>query len=296
MLSLIRCSCRHHHPDAVPWASRRPSVLFQLLGHVADRRFREGVYLQVWLCVHSLDQTPKEEFKKISFFSRTPTIRLMTWALESSPPATVTQRDTWSGRPQRISRPHTASKVRRQDCVSTSHAGWLLFSLLLLSSLWYSRCWHLDWERAGRVSEDSWAPAGQSGPRRYRDQWSGKREKIGAECLDAFRYPVGFSFQFVFFSNLPFFPIYLFFQSTFKERTISWNKKYETCHRSRIEKWNLIHETFKTKWFAHRITLQPCRASWGDKAPIPVVLQRMHCLHTKTCKYGASGNNTFKQL
>lgn len=188
----------------------------------------------------------------------------MTWALESSPPATVTLRDTWSGRPQRISRPRTASKVRQQDCVSTSHAGWLLFSPLLLSSLWYSRCWHLDWERAGRVSEDSWASAGQSGPRRYRDQWSGKREKIGAECSDAFRYPVGFSFQFVCF-----FPIYFDLNGSFKERTLSWNKKYETCHRSRIEKWNLIHETIESKWFAHRITLQSDPSSFAKYALFP---------------------------
>lgn len=188
----------------------------------------------------------------------------MTWAPESSPPATVTQRDTWSGRPQRISRPRTASKVRQQDCVSTSHTGWLLFSPLLLSSLWYSRCWHLDWERAGRVSEDSWASAGQSGPRRYRDQWSGKREKIGAECSDAFRYPVGFSFQFVCF-----FPIYFDLNGSFKERTLSWNKKYETCHRSRIEKWNLIHETFELKWFAHRITLQSDPSSFAKYALFP---------------------------
>lgn len=143
---------------------------------------------------------------------------------------------------------------------------WLtvLFSPLLLSSLWYSRCWHLDWERAGRVSEDSWASAGQSGPRRYRDQWSGKREKIGAECSDAFRYPVGFSFQFVCF-----FPIYFDLNGSFKERTLSWNKKYETCHRSRIEKWNLIHETFESKWFAHRITLQSDPSSFAKYALFP---------------------------
>lgn len=58
----------------------------------------------------------------------------MIWALESSPPATATQTDTWSGWPQRISRPRAASRVRRQDCITKSYTGWLPFFIVVYCS------------------------------------------------------------------------------------------------------------------------------------------------------------------
>lgn len=189
----------------------------------------------------------------------------MTWALESSPPATVTLRDTWSGRPQRISRPRTASKVRQQDCVSTSHAGWRF-------------CFHLYYcHPSDTPGVDIWIENVQGECLRIRerrqvkvghvaigisDQVRERRLVLNVRMLSGIQWVSVFSL-FVFFS------IYFDLNGSFKERTLSWNKKYETCHRSRIEKWNLIHETFESKWFAHRITLQSDPSSFAKYALFP---------------------------
>lgn len=95
--SLTRCGNRHHNPDPIPRTSRRPSVLLQLLGNIADGRLREGECLQV--CVSCTCGITPWKTKLFCPFWRTLTIRLMIWALESSPPATVRQTDAWSGWP-----------------------------------------------------------------------------------------------------------------------------------------------------------------------------------------------------
>lgn len=50
------------------------------------------------------------------------------------------------------------------------------WALTVLSCCVASRCWHLDWERAGGVSEDPWTAGDQSGSRCDRNQRKGKRQ------------------------------------------------------------------------------------------------------------------------
>ncbi len=57
--------------------------------------------------------------------------------------------------------------------ITMLYALWPLFLLLFIALM--LRCWHLDRERAGRVSEDSRTPACQSRPCCYRNKSSGKR-------------------------------------------------------------------------------------------------------------------------